>query len=236
MYQTFSKAIMHKEILWNLSCVGCDSLHFLENFIPLGGLSTVYVNHPEPPTQIITTRSISDNISDTLYSTTPNNEPSHMLSSKTMHAISKCLLKDEQGKLIIVTDNLSYAKLLCVTILKVNQMERNIVLESMTDLHNAPLEPFEIFNHDKSYLVQQHNQYANKKAKFGKNSKIKDIQRKDSVILYKGYPCEAVGHYSSNNSSGNSYFDRLWRTGVGSKYAEVDKRYIIALKTRRSSS
>merc|ERR1712194_160202 len=56
VYQTFSKSVLNSSanLLWNLSCVGCDSLYFLQCCIPIHSLSTVYVNHPEPPTQVIT--------------------------------------------------------------------------------------------------------------------------------------------------------------------------------------
>ena len=283
VYQTFTKSLFlqNKNLLWNLSCIGCDSCYFLKSCVPLNSLSTVYVNHPEPPTQIITPTTTTtntttnnnksynnNNISDTLYSTLLNNnnnedESSHMLSSNTIKAITKCLLKNNKGKLIIVTDNLSYAKLICITILKVNRdhnrkKNKDLVLHSMNEydlLQNlsskvVPLEPFELFNNNKSYMIHNeqqqynnYNQYPNKKIKYSNvNDSKKGLLKQyykdnESIILYKGYPCESIGHYNTGGGGGgNSYFDRLWRTGVGSKYAEIDKRYIIALKTSSSSS
>jgi len=49
------------------------------------------------------------------------------------------------------------------------------------------------------------------------------------VILYAGRSCQDIGHTVTQND-GDSYFDRLWRTGVGT-HADAQQRYILALQT-----
>jgi len=188
IYQTFSKALLSNETVSNLCFVGGDCTSFLQQHIQPDSISSIYVNHPEPPTQI--------------YSKQNGDEPPHMLNFSTIRAIAKSLKKNGDGKLIIITDNLCYARLLCNSILKLNK--EGVIFEQI----KVPLNEF--------YTYESFN-----------NSSY------DQVILLKGYPCEAIGHCNAQNHhfEGKSYFDRLWRTGIGKKYAEVEKRYIIALKT-----
>ena len=59
----------------------------------------------------------------------------------------------------------------------------------------------------------------------------------DIVQIHIGLPCDGIGHQWPSNlgSNGVSYFDRLWRTGAGSR-AEVNDRFIVAMVTTNRSS
>lgn len=111
--QTFSKAILSGSSypLKNLCCVGSDCGSFLRKRVREGSVATVFVNHPEPPTQTFGSNSkVLTNIAE------GGNEPAHMLSSDTLISASNCL--QSNGRLIIVTDNRWYASLICVTLVK----------------------------------------------------------------------------------------------------------------------
>lgn len=59
--------------------------------------------------------------------------------------------------------------------------------------------------------------------------KLKKVEMfMNGVVLYEGIPSLQLGHARDDMLTGQSYFDRLWKTGAGS-HAESTRRYIIAM-------
>ncbi|KAL7431685.1 hypothetical protein ACHAXM_003833 [Skeletonema potamos] len=193
--QTFFKCITQNT--WkNMCCVGSDCGSFLRDRVSPSQCRTIYVNHPEPPTQT--------------YDSESSEEPAHMLNSVNLRLAANCLEGGGKGRLIIVTDNLIYARFLCRT------MTRVMADGSLVGLHPSQVRDLRTVD---SFLVG------------GSSSK---------VWLYEGKPSSSIGHFDAKQwarkglgnevDKGTSYFDRLWRTGAG-KHADVKKRYIVAVCT-----
>ena len=193
--QTFFKCITQNT--WkNMCCVGSDCGSFLRDRVSSSQCRTIFVNHPEPPTQT--------------YDSESSEEPAHMLNSDNLRLAANCLEGGGKGRLVIVTDNLIYARFLCRTITRV------MADGSLVGLH--PSEARDLRTVDSFYVG---------------NSSSK-------LWLYEGKPSSSIGHFDANQrgkghgyemeKKGTSYFDRLWRTGAG-KHADVKKRYIVAVCT-----
>ena len=199
--QTFSKMVLHNtmnikiqgkekneqhsSILPNLCCVGSECGSFLKERIHPKTIKTIFVNHPEPPTQ----------------TSTNDEEQAHMLNSETILAAAKCLLQNGEGRIVVVTDNLIYAKLIGHTM-------ANVIDQAKL----TSLKPNEVSDLRKIETSSNPNKYG------------------AFVHIYEGKPSSSIGHYSPKANSGTSYFDRLWRTGAG-KHADMKRRYIIAVRT-----
>jgi pentatricopeptide repeat protein len=100
--QTFAKIALrnqtnNNQALHNLCCVGSECNLFLRQRVRPGTVRTIFVNHPEPPTQ-----------------TSTSDDQAHMLNAETMMAAANCLEPDGRGRIIIVTDNL-VSHLLCLS-------------------------------------------------------------------------------------------------------------------------
>jgi hypothetical protein len=130
-------------------------------------------------------------------------EPAHMLNSATLIKAARCL-DSETGEMVIVTDTRWYANLICATLLKVMKQEKDLFFTTPLD-EASGIRPIDVFHGD---------------------SKL------SSVTLYEGQPNESIAHSYSHDvtsqSSGSTYFDRLWRKGAGN-HADVKKRYIICM-------
>lgn len=101
----------------NLCVIGGDSGRFLSHHLAPGSIDSVYINHPEPPTQTFGADS------DTLHSIMQGGEePAHMLHSSVLIAAISSLKVSGKSQLIIVTDNKWYARLICVTLHKVKTL------------------------------------------------------------------------------------------------------------------
>ena len=190
--QTFAKVVLRntinnqtRSILPNLCCVGSECGSFLKERIQPETIKTIFVNHPEPPTQTSTT----------------DDEQAHMLNSETIMTAAKCLLQNGEGRIVVVTDNLIYAKLIGHTMAKV-----------LNQAKLTSLKPNEVSDLRKIETLSNPNKYG------------------AFVHIYEGKPSLSIGHYTPKANSGTSYFDRLWRTGAG-KHADMKKRYIIAVRT-----
>jgi tRNA G46 methylase TrmB len=126
--QTFAKCMMNMskdemiKPLENVCCVGAECGSFLRDRTIDGSVSSIYVNHPEPPTQ---TYGSDDKDLEVILES--DGEPAHMLNSTTILAAAKCLKQDGKGKLIVVTDNRWYATLICVTLQKAMNEHTNIL-------------------------------------------------------------------------------------------------------------
>ena len=105
----------------NLCCVGAEASSFLRDRIRNGTVSTIFVNHPEPPTQAFgSDEKVLSSISD------GGDEPGHMLTSKALIHAAECLKRGE-GRVVIVTDNQLYGRLICATISKVQKTHPKLI-------------------------------------------------------------------------------------------------------------
>jgi len=111
----------------NVCCVGAECGSFLRNRIANHSISTVYVNHPEPPTQTYGARY------EDITNVEAGSEPAHMLNSESLIAAAKCLKPDGEGRLIIVTDNMWYGQLICKTFDIVMRRERGLLTQVELD-------------------------------------------------------------------------------------------------------
>ncbi len=105
----------------NLCIVGAESGNLLCNHISNESVDTIYVNHPEPPTQ--TFGAESTNLASIVKG---GKEPAHMLHSNVMIAVGKALKRKAQSRFVIVTDNYWYGRLICATIEKVMHQDPSL--------------------------------------------------------------------------------------------------------------
>jgi pentatricopeptide repeat protein len=184
--QTFSRIVLNETPLTNLSCVGAECGSFLKARVKNDSVSTIFVNHPEPPTQTYG----GDDDALTRISE-GGDEPGHMLSSSILVAAVECL-DPKDGQLIIVTDNRMYARLICASVQKAMKT------------HPSLIEPVAL-------------------------DTMRKVESFGSVTLYEGQPGASIRHAEHSGKEGQSYFDRLWKTGAGS-HSERSQRFIVALR------
>lgn len=188
VFQIFSRSMLDGEgSADNVCVIGCECGVFLRHRIKLSSVSTIYANFPEPPTQIYgdDPRILSQIVNGELK------EPSHMLHSETLMTMAEAL--ESKGKIIIVTDNRSYSRLLAATFAKVLNQQKKLPLLGSTppkELKDSPS-----LRHLESFLG------------------VVDVYTQE------------------NGDHGTSYFDRLWRTGVGN-HSEKRTRFIIMMRRR----
>ena len=169
----------------NLCCVRAESELFLNNRVRPKSVSRIFVNHPEPPTQTFGTdderlHKIANDVKD-------ETEPRHMLQSSVLEAAFKCLQDD--GKLIVVTDNQWYGRLIAATIVRTQKR-----LEGSVSIRDGRLKGMEVVE------------------LFGVDGDGNSTSSKGTVIrLCQGQPDERIHHTASSSS----YFDRLWKIGAG---------------------
>lgn len=146
--QMFSKAMLNggNVPLTNLCCIGSECGSFLKSRIRNGTLSTVFCNHPEPPTQTFGANAINLDLIGK-----GGLEPAHMLNSDTLFSASNCL-DSRDGRLVIITDNRWYANLICFTLIKLLRSHPGL-------LHSAQLggmsgiELVDTFHHEASERI-----------------------------------------------------------------------------------
>jgi hypothetical protein len=108
--------------LENLCIVGAESGDFLTKCVRKGSVSTIFVNHPEPPTQ--TFGAGTENLQSIMDG---GDEPAHMLNSRMLEAAAHCLFKSKHGRIIIATDNRWYGRLICATFVKVLRQNKGLL-------------------------------------------------------------------------------------------------------------
>ena len=182
--QTFAKCLLHQQQttggesrnvpLTNVCCVGSECGSFLRDRVEEDSINTIFVNHPEPPTQTY-------NDAHAINA----EEPAHMLNSQTIISAARRLEPLGRGRLIIVTDNLIYARYLCHNL---------ATMISKGDL-------------DLNSLCQGEVRDLTQIESFGQHSSINLYEGKPSQSIGHFIPKSVEG--------GASYFDRLWRTGAG---------------------
>jgi len=141
--QTFAKCMLNQQQskhspLANLCCVGSECGSFLRERVKKDTVQTIFVNHPEPPTQT--------------YNSVTDEEPAHMLNSQTIISATRCLQSNGKGRLIIVTDNLIYARLICQTVVRV--LENNNELVGLQGSEVRDLRRIESFGRSSVHLYE----------------------------------------------------------------------------------
>ena len=176
--QTFAKAVLSIPELKNLCCVGAEGGSFLRESLRPASVSTIFVNHPEPPTQ---TFGSQDDVLTSIAN--GGEEPAHMLTSSTLTNALTCL--EVTGRLVIVTDNRFYGRLICATMVK--------ALSTMTsgECRSVALVGFS--------EVERYGTLDNT---------VHLYEGLPSLEIGHFVDGKGVG-------GGTSYFDRLWRTGAG---------------------
>jgi len=116
----------------NLCVVGADSGNLLSIHISDESIDTIYVNHPEPPTQ--TFGAENANLISIMEG---GQEPAHMLSSNVIIAVAKALKRKATSKFVVVTDNYWHGRLICATIEKVMRQNPGLICAvDLTKLDN----------------------------------------------------------------------------------------------------
>lgn len=125
VFQILSKTLTlaPRKPLENVCIVGSDSGSFLSTRVKSPVISSIFAFHPEPPTQTFGNRW---DVLSQIMSGVDAAEPLHMLTSDTLLAAAKCLLPGS-GKIVIVTDNKWYAKLLGATFVRVHCVSSDLV-------------------------------------------------------------------------------------------------------------
>ncbi len=193
--QMFAKSFLSKKLpIRNLCCVGSECGSFLRTRVKKASVSKIFVNHPEPPTQTFGANNlILKKISE------GGEEPAHMLNSQTLISAARSLDK-ERGKLIIVTDNMFYANLICASLIKVmNANEGMFVNDTLDGMRQ--IKEFKGKSRDARVVL-----YEGKPNELIDHKISEDFSRK-----------------------GSTYFDRLWRKGAGN-HAETHKRFVICMR------
>ena len=124
--QTFAKVMLSRAGAdggVNVCSVGAECGSFLRDRVPNQSVGTVYVNHPEPPTQTFGSSEMDIN------AVLSGSEPAHMLNSETLKSAAKCLLPHGEGRLVIITDNKWYGMLLCKTFERVLLGDRKLLTQ-----------------------------------------------------------------------------------------------------------
>lgn len=141
-FQIFARATLEsKKPLDNVCVVGSECGSFLRDRIKRSSISSIFANYPEPPTQTYgddqqVLRQIAHG---------ECKEPAHMLNSKTIVAMGKCLQKN--GKIAIVSDNRSYARLLAATFAKVVRENKSLIRSMRpNELKDSSLRHLESFS------------------------------------------------------------------------------------------
>jgi hypothetical protein len=195
----------------NLCIVGAESECFLSDHVPHESVSTIYVNHPEPPTQ--TFGAEAANLEAIMNG---DSEPAHMLGSRTIVAAGRCLSRSRKSRLVIVTDNRWYGRLICATLVKVTRQ------------HKGLLYPVDLMELNSGFKVAEHFPACDVSGNADVNER---------VSLFEGQPNESIGHPKKNDlkkdPEGASYFDRLWRSGAGT-HADRRTRFVIVMARQES--
>ena len=118
VYQIFCRGTLTAtKALDNLCTIGSDSGSFLGSHLKNQSISSVFVNHPEPPTQVL-----GQNLCDLEGIMADETEPVHMLNSTTLGWAMDALVQG--GRIVIVTDNRNYGNLICATFVRLLRKRR----------------------------------------------------------------------------------------------------------------
>jgi tRNA G46 methylase TrmB len=194
VFQIFTRATIACDgPLDNVCVVGAECGSFLRARVKKGTVSTIFANHPEPPTQ-----TYGDDRNSLNSIMNGASEPAHMLNSKTIAEMGLCLKK--QGKIVIVTDNRFYARMLGATCARSVKENKGLLRSvSKNELSRSSLRHVESFANTIDLYEGRPG------ADIGHQQKVSD------------------------SGEGASYFDRLWLTGAG-RHAEKRTRFVVLLQ------
>jgi pentatricopeptide repeat protein len=201
VHQIFTKAVLGESgrPLNNLCVVGSDAQSFLRYRVPKQSVSTLSVYHPEPPAQSLGSRQ-SD--LDAIFDGHQKDEPTHMLHSATIVSAAHTL--QPGGKLVIVTDNRNYGRLLCATVAKVLRHHPNLLrAPNSTELQAFALRRSESTGTQNVILYERHRQSSPSRENHS----------------------EAL----TPPPAATTWFDRLWKTAGASIHAEQHTRFVILM-------
>ena len=138
--QIFARAMLDcTEPLDNLCVVGSECGSLLRDRITKASVSTIFANHPEPPTQ-----THGDDRNDLRSIINEGKEPAHMLNSRCIIEMGKCL--EPNGKIVVVSDNRFYARLLAATFARVVRQDPKLIRSvKPSELKNSSLRHTESF-------------------------------------------------------------------------------------------
>lgn len=168
-HQILSRAIF--EEISNLAIICCDACELLSTWFPLHQVSELFINHPQPPEHI-----------DRGKATNSQNQGKHLLTAHFFKILHKSLLPG--GKITIVTDNQSYARMLL-----------RIISDDVGQLFQpGTVEETDCIREDFLLDYSTTNNTDRAVSKFS---------------LWRGNPDSRFGH----NAKCSSYFDRMWDKG-----------------------
>ena len=157
--------------------------------------------------------------------------PPKMLNSSTLTTIARCLKPGGKGRILIVTDNRCYARLICRTIMKLTPTNMTAGEMKGTEAIRFPLVPCVLEGKGGLRLSESFTRTRSSSDNKGAN---RGGRYEPAVFLYEGTPSTGNGPGFVGTTNGVSYFDRLWRSGAG-RHAEVRTRFVIAMSTPGSS-
>jgi pentatricopeptide repeat protein len=195
VYQIFSRGTLASTSpLANLCTVGSECGPFLRHQLPQNSVTSIFCNHPEPPTQ-----TFGQNVRDLEgIMTDQQEEPAHMLNSSTLEWASESLVPG--GRIMVVTDNRNFGNLLCATLVRLMRRRKGL----MSSLDQSTVRKMNL-------------------------SEVESFP--EGVTLYEGQPNLHMGHARDEMLAGQTYFDRLWKSGAGS-HSERSRRFIAVVCKR----
>lgn len=150
----------------NLCVVASDCLSFLQTHIPKQRIHTIFVNHPEPPTQTFASHDQREMLNLIQGNDGGSTEPTHMLTTHAILEMVHCL--QPGGRIVIVTDNRWYARYLSATIFCALTKTKLARSGTSKDLKDSKLKFLESFGEGKKYSPR--------------------------VELFEGQPDQSIGH------------------------------------------
>jgi len=139
VYQIVARAVLSgNQPSQNLCVVGSEAGSFLRDRVEPKSVSNIFVNYPEPPTQMF-----GDDRVELEKVESGTVEPAHMLSYSTLKLAFQCLRPG--GRITVVTDNKWYAKLVCVTCVRLARQIKGVHVPKASEFRG--LREIERFNH-----------------------------------------------------------------------------------------
>lgn len=185
VYHTFARMMMQD--IQNLAVLGGDAMKLLPQHFPDEALEYVFVNYPEPPQQ----RAGED-----------HSEARHLLTTPFFDEVYRILKTG--GRLVILTDNLWYGKLVTRILSEQEGVTWKSVTQRVSTAKGQGKKKY-FGEEEKEEGASPEEQPAEVVVEeSGASSAWKSILTMGSVVLYEGEPGPQAGHLTS----ASSYFDR----------------------------
>lgn len=173
----------------NLAVLGGDASKIVKERIPVESISSIFINYPQPPERVA-----GDH----------KNQGKHLLTMEFFLDMMTILKK--KGSITILTDNLSYAQSLALTVATINKMKlarRNDATHEL--LYSVEMEESEM----ERRVLQETVPFIEIEGSNDKKKKSSNIDFKRNVVIWRGDPGDDAGHIALVSS----YFDRMWSLG-----------------------